>query len=59
MDVVPAVAANAGRLQRNFRRGFHGVAGMAIETLMRSIQDVSGLFVVIEAPAGPAIWIVT
>jgi hypothetical protein len=59
MDVVLTVASNAGGLQRNLRCGFHRVAGMAFETPMRSIQDVPGLFIVIEAPADPTIWIVT
>ena len=59
MYVVLAVAINACSLQRNFCYGLRLVAGMTIETAMRPIQNVSGFLIVVEAPAGPTVGIVT
>ena len=59
MGVVLAVTGHAIRRQCGLRDIPHHVAGLAIETFMRSSQRVARLSVMIIAPALPAIRIVT
>lgn len=58
MNVVLVVATGAGARNRNLGSGLDRVARVAIEASMRAIQCEPGLRVVIEAPAGPSVWIV-
>src|SRR5258708_7984305 len=58
MGVVLAVAGIAVRGQRNFGDIPGDVAGLAIETAVRSGQRVARLRVVIETPPGPTIRVV-
>jgi hypothetical protein len=59
MDIVQHVAAVAAGWQNDLGDVLDGVAGVAVETLVGPGQRVFGLGIVIEAPAGPAVRVVT
>ena len=59
MGIVQPVTAVATRLQYDLGDILDGVAGVAVEPAMRPRQRILRLAVVIEAPARPAIGIVT
>ena len=59
MDIVRPVASVAVRWQGDLCDIFRGVAGVAVERAVRACQRIFGLAIVIEAPAGPAVRVVT
>jgi hypothetical protein len=59
VDIVQPVTPVTARLQRNLNRILSGVACVAIEPSMGTCQGILRLPVVIEAPASPAVGIMT